>query len=1181
MMKPSNKPLVVAAAAAPIAQGKSIPQLFDQCIKEYGIDVEDFIKLYVLSFLLKEKGIPKPPIAKKDEPIYFSLLNTFLGEIPFQEFTDKIILGGNKVLPNSQWNAHFIAKFTIDWFTQLRSTSERQMDKYRESLATLNKSSIFFEKIKPLVIHNERPLGNITNFRIKTKETTGSVFNRLRLRPEFPIARYKTFFKIFVYNQEFLKKDMDEIPEEFDHHLRILNPEGKVFFYLETIEEGLMVQGIFMNDSAVHEISSLLVMLGLENEETDMKKSKGIMTEFSIHNRLPSKELSKKWSPLDSSIFSNLCMNDPICSKFFKVNDTDKISRSNHSVFIYYSELTSKKRPEQEIHVGGWNKISSRFGDLTAILTPEQKKLGEYTINIKITRSINEKVVVSFKSVIAKIIQYYNTIYAQQYDTFKIYDPSFNPFFPELEKETKKMEKSDTHSRIFSSHDYSRKCQAPPPISITVQEASRITDPSRKLLFPPIPDRDGEFQPQWYTCDQTITKNDNTFPYPGLIKLDKSDHPFGYAPCCYVESHLENNKKKAQDIVYTIRNGIPIDFDKTINLTEEMKTKKRDIETNKKIINSVGQVGILPKPIEIFMSIMKPSRYVRMGTSRWKYDSFVGCLEFRRALRGDKIMKSPKTIRTELVKTRLEVGLQQNYDIGVPGILEMLEDPNRILDPRRMIRIVEEYYKVNIFIFIKRGETIEILAPHNYKEYYFEFWETIAKRPIVFLLEHSGEKTRHHYEMIAHYDEKNQLQLDLDCHQEYKTILYQALGSFSGDRFTTIPKKQKGKCEDLLSHQILDFYGKARVLVFSKLFPALLCGPIAPLALAVLDKPLRYPSLQQFTDFSQHYQLQSKKAYRIGEVLLFQVKDFLELYFIVHVGKGQDALLKQLKNIEELPDDKKDLLQILRYTEKDSNQFYKMKQNMRLANILQDYCLYYFSLYMKENYKKLTLTTVGTFMDAFFENQVSFLPWDQLGYQSIDNFHTRIKQQDCILTRDKKKIKLPRELKSKLVFFLKWFSMTKSRAFEFYKNYIELPSYFQFSSDFQFLPNHIIQTSLEPFVNRSYQPYRDSKLDDLWMRFGSSFFYYNAMETPEPYPYLCIIFENKQEGIEKVSYFCESESWTSFQQSQQVRELAYGEGRRGDNGLIQWTPKDKKKPARFWIFERDTTSVFLIPRENL
>lgn len=1117
-------------------------------IKEKGYEIEkwDFLKLYWY-FYLSKNAIYENKSSDVDLEL---LMNTDLNNnIPFEEFGT--IENENKKYNKNEIIKYFKENYDLEWFQNEKEKNKNEIERIIWILKNQKKNIQKLTSTKPLKSTFEMDLGSIINVWIETESTTGKIFNYLELNEEYPLANYKKFFKMRIDNGEFKDIKLEEL--NLENTLKIYDKEGQLNVYIENKENNVIfIQSIYTNNSIIHDERSLLEFLKLKDKiiKTELM---GMIREFMIMTP----------ETFDASIFSNLCMNDELFGRYIKVNDIEKISRNNHSVFIYFSENHAKENKEEDdkvVYVGGWNRITSRFGELTAILTPIQTKKNKM-INVKITRSINKKTVENFKKILLKLMAIYNQLLPSQIELFKSLYENFEIYQPPIIT-NRKIDNESMNREIFTPYHYTRACQNPKPIEISAESSKKIRE-SEKILFPP--EKYKTIEPKWYAC------KDKEYPFMGLIKLNNINHPFGYAPCCYKESKLEN-KKIMKDIENLIKlkhlnestQNIPV----TINDRKPLNTDK--------IINYMGQIGPLPNKILEFMQVIDPSlTYIRIGTSTWKYDSILGCLEYRHVkILNKKIIRSPQSIRRDILNFPLEIGLQQNFDIGVEGIEDILNDLNHVIEGRRFIRILEEYYNINLFIFkrISIGQTrdiFEFLQPINYKEYYFTFKNEIRKKPIVFIIENSGENQPFRYELIGHKKENDDIMYELECHETYEKLLLFIYKSFSSDKLITIPEETSlQKCRKLMTHQVIDTYGKVPMLIFSSCFPVLLNKFYVPFSLPSFKDKIKIPSSRKLHEnFFEKYDINIEKIYFYKNYYIFHVKDFIDLYFI---GTND---IDQRNKIEKLDPKFNIFINILTVLEKENIQFYQMKNEKRIVGIIENFCLYEFSKFVFENKNKISIYSISQIIDNFFELCVKFLPVSELDYSTIHDFSTRFYPNP--IYDAKKKLKIDRSLHLKLHFFLKWFVINNSFQFDEYRKQIELSSYYLYTSDFLILPQHVIQNSIIPIKNYSSCPYQSVPLDLLIEPLDQLFYYYNPKCTPKNIPYLCMIFNNKNDGLRKISYFVEYKSFDIPDDYLTPLNLQYGRGFKKDDRFI-W--KSLVDSPQFWLFH-STVYIFFISNE--
>lgn len=1223
--KPEPPPPHLSPDAVPGVAAEAVPKTFfsfyTDCIQKY-ISLEDFITFFVIYNLYK-KTFGKTLVQLKSlfphlapilqrfsssgnetakqkflEAIYLFLVKDSMTSIHFKDLTTPFFTTGKKQTQGhgqgkgpTETLQYFTKKLDATFLRHQMDSIFHQQENLKKKDSKVREDSELYASLPSLPILNDKPYGQVGSFRLVTKETAGTIFNKLVLNEEFPYAHYKIFYKVYFQNG-FEPEKNDELTELLkettnDFDLRIFNTKNQVHFFIRTTEDGIEGQCILLNDSVISTYEELLIFLGFDPKTTPIsnKKSLGVMSEFDMVNPVPP-GIDSPWSPCESSIFSNLVLNEPLMKRFLSINDTLKISKANHSLFLYYHNLITpgmreeKKKKFTEVQVGGWNKIQSRFGDLTAILQPQQKKRGEFVVHVKIIRSLNQETVDFFKQTLGKLLSRYNDLYPSQVKEFRSLIPGFVPPVPDLTASSGS--ENNLEPLIFGKGDYYISCQFPKPFPITAQEASTIPG-SRKILFPS--KKYKHVEPQWYTCDPDVVWKNNKFPYPGLIELRTKYHKLGYAPCCYMKDSEKENKAILEDVSYYIEEGNYRDFDTPISLKTQLKKGRRPIATEDRLINNIGQEGKLPVKAEKFMMILNPSHhYFRIGTGTWRFDAFFGCLEFRRALLGDQMMQSPKTLRKLLGDMDLSVGLQQNFDIGVEGLKHMLLQNNTILDARRWIRIAEEFYKVNIFVLTYHQNEIQIMFPNNYCEYYYTYGQEIQKRPIVFILEQfAGEQAYSRYEMIGFKNKKGELCLDLPFFPEYKFLLYNAFGTFKKDKFITIQETQSDSFLPLseFTHQMADIYGKTRLLWTHDGIPAVLDQPTAPLPLSTLDLTNKnlLPTVTQIEKYLGLKKMAPLMVEYGKNIIFYRVQGFVPMRICGRAEESELTVLKERWGEERVKKSKdKDPLIGFFIEEKDS--FEHQKQRKRLANVLQDFALHSFSLFLHQVNVRKSDRTMTEMVDLFLEECILFLPEEELGYSGIENFYPRISDNNFIFQQvgTSLKMKWPVEIKRKMTFFLQWFAMTKKNFLEGYKDFYELPSYFQYVSDFESQSHHILQNTLLPFYNPTSQFYVKEVLPKILFKFQTPFYYLNPKETPQPRPYLAWITPNKEEGMLAASYYLLQGTFHFPKDFQRV--LGYSEGHYSEKlKKNRWrsVPMEGGGKVRFYVFSRETIHVFLIP----
>ena len=405
-----------------------------------------------------------------------------------------------------------------------------------------------YDAAKPMSVVDEQITGYIIRFMFTTTQTTGELFDQFITTPDFPVARYKTFYKIHLSNTENVKQE--PILPSILHDLQIFNKEGDVNIHVINTPEGLNIQCLLILGSSLSTTEDVIAFLNLQGKITTSEQF-GVRTQFYIKNMC-----------IDPSVFSDMVINDVLFKKFLSVNDTDKISRQNKSVYLYFTDPQSEiKFEKEEIYVGGWKRTFSRYGALTAILNCEIDDENTYKVSIRILRSVDENILHSFKNKIGVFMTLYRQNETSMLKLYKELIPSFTPFKPQYEDVKHKKDPIDilneAEPRIFVKNMYGITCQEVKPIIVEDEKVIDSLPENKKLIFPPV-----EFEgmkPRVYTCpgpELMVKGSPNKHIYPGLKELQPgSEHPFGYVPCCYIEKIWLNKNKKINKTIEKIIKG--------------------------------------------------------------------------------------------------------------------------------------------------------------------------------------------------------------------------------------------------------------------------------------------------------------------------------------------------------------------------------------------------------------------------------------------------------------------------------------------------------------------------------------------------------------------------------------------------------------------------------------------------
>lgn len=1085
---------------------QDLPELYKEVKKLYKTEIIVFFKMYIYKFIKDSK----------DKHDIETLKNIYLFDFyPNIEKEDKKEIG-------LWWDEHQHNLLNI--YKKIENDMAREIER-NETSTNLGAE---FETVEPFPISDQKNLGYILEFEVATEDTTGSCFDRFITNQEFPLAKYKTFHKKYNKNQvkncfntvtkcdtknrcphcdsEFECQPVDtggfvqgqhlkqgkycfqKSEEDFRYFndLRIYNKEYEVNIHCKTTARGLWIQSIIILESDLDSIEKIMIMLGLDGKVTRQKKF-GQKMQFTIKNTY-----------IDSSVFSDMVMNEQAFSVFFSVNDTDKISKQNRSVYLYFDDFQTKKTLKStDILVGGWKRSFSRHGDLTAIVQSEKDNENVLQVCIRVIRSINENIIQSFIDKISKFLKLYNLKYEQYIKLYKQLLSDFVPYKPEVsdkkedDKALQKLLKAEP--KIFISNIYGRSCQNPKPIIVEDPVLLENTPNEKKLMFPPIPFDD--MKPRFYMCPTEPYKGEK-YLYPGLKQIKLADHPFGYFPCCYKEKNwYEKNLKISKMIEDKIKGTTITKLSPTKNIDHIIKTNK--------IIDNLGQLGILPQGLEKFMLFINPlNEYFRMGIPT--QHNFLLCLEYQHSKKNNIPMRQVNDILNLIIKkNNINIGLQENYDIEREGIIQLLEQG--IVLPERFIRILENFYDVTIYLFHKdRSGTLSLKPPNHYRSYYR--YKNMS-RPIVAIYQHWGgtmddliKIENAHCELIVARAFNNKFSYQF-MHDKtgWQSISYLGLQFYDGKHLDVDLSIKEGYLFDNLTSQYVDSIGKLRILFFRGTFPGFLLQPCAPLTLP----------LETESTLPGHKELESFLS-KAGDIIVFSYRGFT--FYKVKMGsiqiffptRGKHLAVKPAVHLHGFLDS------ILQFFNEDSR-ISHIQYKIRISSVIQDYVLYFLANFID---KELLGHPIEDWIQLFFDKHFFIVP-DKHIYPDFSSIPVVFKDNVKGLIKDNRLFVASR-VRDKLVYFIKWF-MTRRGEPELVKikKLREIPSYYQYTEDFTRHDDQVIYNYDFFYKKTINYAYINTELSLIDHPLNEPFYYYNPSQLGI-HPYLLVQVVDKDRAASVV-----------------------------------------------------------------
>lgn len=247
------------------------------------------------------------------------------------------------------------------------------------------------------------------------------------------------------------------------------------------------------------------------------------------------------------------------------------------------------------------------------------------------------------------------------------------------------------------------------------------------------------------------------YPHPGLFRNrslnNKDEYP--YLPCCYSNDHMSKGVNSYYNEFY-----------------RDIKHVGGSSASGKKVTDKIlepGEVAVLPIAVSDVLSYYrtigkekriskKVSKMMRYGITR-DTNSIIHCVcnaidDPNYQLDDDKYVEEIRTAISNITKP--ELYKQELYDLSNDIIKGLLRDQTVFLDPLLFFRGIEEYFKINLYIFTgpKVGDkgNGELGIPRNCK---FHIQPLYLDRPTVVVLRHWGSESDAlyypHCELIVDY----------------------------------------------------------------------------------------------------------------------------------------------------------------------------------------------------------------------------------------------------------------------------------------------------------------------------------------------------------------------------------------------------------------------------------------------
>jgi len=592
------------------------------------------------------------------------------------------------------------------------------------------------------------------------------------------------------------------------------------------------------------------VELEMEKREGDRGLVEGVMDALGMHRLRSTIDIGMMGHFFFRSMFievpllQDACMNDPVFSFFFSINELRRSSLENNVPLVFRPFLVS---------FFGLVENANRTEDVTVRNLHRQSG---FQVHITLHAPISQEKIGIFFYLMSRLMGRFQSHRDKWLEEYTQYLPAL----PEqLEKQKKDLIKNkkedrpeyfDKYPRMFVTSYYSVVCQQKKqPVLFTQEDVDALPVDQRHRLFRfPLQTIADEFHPEYYYCPN------DAFPHPGLkqMNLKGEDIFINVAPCCFGSPQDEKTEKMMKNI----RTKDDEEEEGGGKKKNAMVKDTNNVITGKFIIKQPDQLGtIRPPSMERFLLALNPfPTYYRIGIEA-SPSSLLSCMITMRKLQGNPVRTDVTEIRRRMAKHAgcAEACLQENPGMEVEAIRRDIEDPVVYFDPRRFFRAVELFFGVRLIVFAKPPEMLledaDLLFPDSMRSHYSD--SRSLSLPVMVVFEHWGGKTNilaklpyPHCELIGYKPStETAMRVQMEPGPVFQ-VLDHLRFQFDGDTALFPLVRKRTWFGSKMVGQSTDSLGKVRVVYFRAggiVLPAIVEPP-----LAVMDDVDHLPMPREF-----------------------------------------------------------------------------------------------------------------------------------------------------------------------------------------------------------------------------------------------------------------------------------------------------------------------------------------------
>jgi hypothetical protein len=412
---------------------------------------------------------------------------------------------------------------------------------------------------------------------------------------------------------------------------------------------------------------------------------------------------------IDSAILQFLFTNEQeiglnkLFSTYFFIDERELSIADRENLYIKFTSI-SQDKDEEEFNINP--------SDATIKFVNE----GDNMI-IEVTKAKNEKTLEHLLDILSRILTYYKKYEEDIRETIDSIIPPIEGNIKERKRVKKKVtqevyDKKIDQLRALSqdpdifkagSEGYSRRCNCQKqPIIVDENEADDWHNKSFVDKSKVMKRQIGEFPPKADSPNFNFVCPDDEFPYPTVIenKDITTSKKYPYIPCCAKTDTINNPKS---------------DYNKYYSQEETKKTGNRVYEVSTLRSLDETRLGVLSETIENLLNNNNSEKnktiHKRFGVGK-SYNSLIHCV--LRAVRDKDYLKLDNYKDKEIYCDNFRKGIltkipnymnvvkQEMHTETEQTIKEYILDNRKFFDYCKVYRILEEIFKVNIFVFLPR-----------------------------------------------------------------------------------------------------------------------------------------------------------------------------------------------------------------------------------------------------------------------------------------------------------------------------------------------------------------------------------------------------------------------------------------------------------------------------------------------